>query len=50
MKTGASGRRSRMLQVNPDFVVRYEVFVEGCDIVLEARLETEVVLFLAAVA
>jgi hypothetical protein len=39
-----------MLQVNPDFVVKYEVFVEGRDIVLEARRETEVVLLLAAVA
>ena len=40
----------RMLQVNPDFVGRYEVFVEGYDIVLEARHETEVILILAAVA
>jgi hypothetical protein len=39
-----------MLQVNPDFVVRYEVFVEGCDIVPETRRETKVVLLLAPVA
>jgi hypothetical protein len=39
-----------MLQVSPDFVVRYDLFVEGLDIVLEARRETEVVLLLAAVA